>query len=86
MYYFQKRYPASIIVPKKLLAHDHSQNKISPGSPVFFPPQKPTLQILIQSGNDGHTFVSFELLVSPSLNKVNLFILIYFYPFPYPQV
>ena len=25
----------------------------SPGSPVFLPPQKPTLQILIRSGNSG---------------------------------
>ena len=33
----------------------------SPGSPVFLPPQKPTLQILIQSGNEGHIFVSFAV-------------------------
>ena len=28
----------------------------SPGSPVFLPPQKPTLQIPIRSGNEGHGF------------------------------
>ena len=26
----------------------------SPGSPVFLPPQKPTLQIPIRSGNEDH--------------------------------
>ena len=31
----------------------------SPGSPVFLPPQKPTLQTRIRSGNEGPRFVSF---------------------------
>ena len=39
----------------------------SPGSPVFLPPQKPTLQIPIRSGNEGHGFVS--LLLSVTLTK-----------------
>ena len=33
----------------------------SPGSPAFLPPQKPTLQIAIRSGNEGHGFVSFAV-------------------------
>ena len=33
----------------------------SPGSPVFLPTQKPTLQIPIRSGNEGHGFVSFAV-------------------------
>ena len=39
----------------------------SPGTTVFLPPQKPTLQIPIRSGNEGHRFVSFA--VSVILNK-----------------
>ena len=37
----------------------------SPGSPVFLPPQKPTLQIPIRSGNEGHGFVSFAVKCYP---------------------
>ena len=36
----------------------------SPGSLVFLPPQKLTLQIPIQSGNEGHRFVSFAVSVT----------------------
>ena len=36
----------------------------SPGSSVFLPPQKPTLQIPIRSGNEGHRFVSFAVSVT----------------------
>ena len=43
----------------------------SPGSPVFLPPQKPTLQIPIWSGNEGHRFLSFAFSVTlTKLNKV----------------
>ena len=37
----------------------------SPGSPVFLPPQKSTLQIPIRSGNEGHRFVSFAVKCYP---------------------
>ena len=38
----------------------------SPGSPVFLPPQKPTLQNPIRSGNEGHVrFVSFVVECHP---------------------
>ena len=33
----------------------------SPGSHVFLPPQKPTLQIPIRSGNEGHRFASLAI-------------------------
>ena len=36
----------------------------SPGSLGFLPPQKPTLQILIRSRNEGHRFVSFAVSVT----------------------
>ena len=36
----------------------------SPGSPVFLPPQKPTLQTRIRSGNEGPRFVSFAVSVT----------------------
>ena len=34
-------------------------------SPVFLPPQKPTLQIPIRSGNDCHRFVSCAVKCDP---------------------
>ena len=37
----------------------------SPVSPVFLPPQKPTLEIPIRSGNEGHGFVSFAVKCYP---------------------
>ena len=42
----------------------HCFDGFSPGSPVFFPPQKPTLQIPIRFGNEGHRFVSFAVGVT----------------------
>ena len=36
----------------------------SSGSPVFLPPQKPTLQIPTRFGNEGHRFVSFAVSVT----------------------
>ena len=46
----------------------------SRGSPVFFPPQKPTLLNSNSIGNSRATGLSVEdCCVSPSLNKVDLF-------------
>ena len=47
----------------------------SPGSPVFLPPQKPTFLNSNSIGNSRTTGLSVEdCCVSPSLNKVDLFI------------
>ena len=43
----------------------HCSEGFSPGSPVFLPPPKPTLQIPIRSGNEGHTFVIFAVKCHP---------------------
>ena len=52
--------------------------RFSPGSPVFLPPQKPTILNSNLFGNSRATGLPVEdCCVSPSLNKVNLFI-IYF--------
>ena len=50
----------------------------SPGSPVFLPPQKPTFLNSNSIGNSRATSLSVEhCCVSPSLNKVDLFIYLF---------
>ena len=44
----------------------------SPGSPVFLPPQKPTLQIPFRCGNEGNGFVSLAVSVT-SLNNIDCY-------------
>ena len=52
----------------------------SPGSPVFLPPQKPTLLNSNSIGNSRATGLSVEdCCVSPLLNKVNLFIYLFYF-------
>ena len=52
----------------------------SPGSLVFLPPQKPTFLNSNSIGNSRAVGLSVEdCRVSPSLNKVNLFIYFIFY-------
>ena len=59
-------------------SHPCSQG-FSPGSPVFLPPQKPTFLNSNSIGNSRATGLSVEdCCVSPSSNKVDLFIFISF--------
>ena len=56
-----------------------SSEGFSPGSPVFLPPQKSTFLNSNSIGNSRATGLSVEdCYVLPSLNKVNLFIYLFY--------
>ena len=59
-----------------------SSEGFSPGSPVFLPPQKSTFLNFNSIGNSRATGLSVkDCYVLPSLNKVNLLLLFFFYVF-----